>query len=76
MTQIKAQITQALRIAPDGCIVVTLSPGDIVTGALAERVVALGCAIIDKPKQIDLETKPDAPVQTKRRRGRPRKTQA
>lgn len=61
--------------APQGHTVMHFHEGQIVSGLVAELAVADGAAApINMTRAADLETKVEPPVETKKPRGRPRKS--
>jgi hypothetical protein len=58
----QAEITKFYRIAPEGHTTLTFQKGDVVSGKVAERAIADGCAVeigkpkLEAPKPAELET--------------------
>lgn len=72
-----AKITQqgGYLCAPLGHTVMHFHEGQIVSGIVAELALADGAAVtINMMRAADLERKVDPPVETKKPRGRPRKS--
>ena len=72
MTEKRAKITakEGFMCAPQGHTVVTFAYGEVVEGQVAEWALADRAASALLPER---ETKVEAPAETKRKRGRPRK---
>ena len=61
--------------APQGHTVMHFHEGQIVSGLVAELAVADGAAVpINMTRAADLETKVEPPIESKKPRGRPRKS--
>ena len=74
----QARITRPYSCAPEGHTTLHFAPGSLVTGRTAELAIADGAAVLDPSSDqvAPPENKVLMFVETKRKRGRPRKDQS